>query len=209
MSQTTISETTQQSRTRGDQGRVAETNRLRRPRGGDIRRYDRWTAEEIDVLGRLPDAELSEILGRSVYSIQCQRKKWAIPGAERAIRRWTKAEDRQLGSATDEEIARRLKRSTLAVRLRRRKMGVPAVRSDGSRPWTKGELRLLRSLPPIEAARALDRSLPAIHAKRSKLGICTASPATMATNGCRGAKAGKTNGVPGRKPGRDGRLNQA
>jgi hypothetical protein len=85
----------------------------------------KWTAGELRLLGKRPDAELAHRLHRTVQAIQLQRSLRRIP---RFIPPdhpgpWTPAEDALLGTAPDDQIARRLDRPKLAVALRRQVLG--------------------------------------------------------------------------------------
>jgi hypothetical protein len=107
----------------------------------------KWTEAELDLLGRLPDSDVAERLGRSVNSVMVKRLSLQRPACPSKVRRvrqrrvpsavpsreqplgggeWTVAEELLLGSRPDREVARRLGRSQTSVAKKRRTLGLPA-----------------------------------------------------------------------------------
>ena len=77
-----------------------------------------WQRWEIELLGKLPDRDLSRRIGRSYEAVQAKRHLLGIPFLNENFRPWKPAEDRLLGVVSDDEVARRLRRSMHCVPLR-------------------------------------------------------------------------------------------
>jgi len=107
----------------------------------------KWTQAELELLGRLPDSDVAEQLGRPVHSVMVKRlslRRPACPSKVRRVRQrrvpsaipsreqppdareWTVAEELLLGSRPDREVAQRLGRSRTSVARKRRTLGLPA-----------------------------------------------------------------------------------
>src|ERR1035441_3021272 len=82
------------------------------------RRYARWTAKEVKLLGKVPDSVLARRWGRTIKEVVAEREARRI-GLVTAPRRWTARELRLLGAMNDREVARRLRRGRMQVRLKR------------------------------------------------------------------------------------------
>jgi hypothetical protein len=88
-----------------------------------------WTAEEVALLGTMPDARLAGRLGRTVRAVARKRFDLGVPahsGWAGGGRAWTKAEIALLGTDRDEVIARKLGRTRNAVTLQRTLRHIPA-----------------------------------------------------------------------------------
>ena len=110
----------------------------------------KWTAAEERLLGRLPDHDVAEQLGRSYYSVVARRRSLRRPARPSLVRRvhrarqlrvgsdaaftqqagreWTTAEELLLGSQPDRKLALQLGRSPAAVAKKRRTLGVSPSR---------------------------------------------------------------------------------
>ena len=110
----------------------------------------KWTAAEEQLLGRLPDHDVAEQLGRSYYSVAARRRGLRRPARRSLVRRvhrarqrrvaldpaftkqagqeWTTAEELLLGSQPDRKLALQLGRSPTAVTKKRHTLGLPACR---------------------------------------------------------------------------------
>jgi len=78
-----------------------------------------WTKDELDLLGKLPDAEVAELTGRSFGTVWQKRRDLGIDQPALRFRKWTPAEDKLVGTAPDADIARQLDRTESAVKSRR------------------------------------------------------------------------------------------
>src|SRR5207245_9960113 len=75
-----------------------------------------WTKDELDLLGKLPDAEVAELTGRTFGTVWQKRRALGIDQPALRFRRWTPAEDKLVGTASDAQIARRLGRTESAIK---------------------------------------------------------------------------------------------
>src|SRR6266568_7251846 len=78
-----------------------------------------WTRDELALLGRLPDAEVAELTGRTFGTVWQKRRALGIDQPALRFRKWTPAEDKLVGTASDAQIARRLGRTESAIKSRR------------------------------------------------------------------------------------------
>src|SRR5260221_13101463 len=78
-----------------------------------------WTKDELDLLGKLPDAEVADLTGRTFGTVWEKRRALGIDQPALRFRKWTLAEDRLVGTALDADIARQLGRTESAVKSRR------------------------------------------------------------------------------------------
>jgi hypothetical protein len=91
-------------------------------------RLDRWTEEEVALLGTIPDAQVAAQTGRTKMAVLLKRRRLGIarcPLARSPGPRWSEEELALLGTAPDEEIARRLGRTKTAVYTKRWSLGIP------------------------------------------------------------------------------------
>jgi hypothetical protein len=110
----------------------------------------KWTAAEEHLLGRLPDHDVAEQLGRSYHSVVARRRSLRRPARRSLVRRvhrarqrrvdsdaaftkqagqeWTTAEELLLGTQPDRKLALQLGRSPTAVAKKRLTLGVSACR---------------------------------------------------------------------------------
>jgi hypothetical protein len=72
-------------------------------------REDTWTAEEIALLGQLPDAEVARKIGRTVEAVRLKRMKLGLSNP--TTMHWTAEESALLGTMPDDAAANRLGRS--------------------------------------------------------------------------------------------------
>jgi hypothetical protein len=83
----------------------------------------RWTAEQLALLGTLPDAEVARRTGRTPNAVRQMRERLGIPNP--AGNRWTAEGLALLGTLPDREVARRLGRSLASVTQKRCQLGIP------------------------------------------------------------------------------------
>jgi hypothetical protein len=96
-------------------------------------REDTWTAEEIALLGQLPDAEVACRTGRSADAVRQRRERLGLPNP--TTTHWNAEGLALLGTMPDAEVARRLGRPLHSVVQKRWKLGIPVrVRWPESQP---------------------------------------------------------------------------
>ena len=81
-----------------------------------------WTPEFIALLGKVPDAELAEKMGCSVWRVGVARRSKGIPAHRKSV--WTAEKEMVLGKAFDCEVAQRLGISKNTVLLARKAKGI-------------------------------------------------------------------------------------
>jgi hypothetical protein len=89
-----------------------------RPRRAASARADRWTEEEVALLGTIPDEEVAAQTGRTKVAVYLKRRQLGIaqcPLSDTSGPRWTEEEVALLGTAPDAEIALRIGRTKTAV----------------------------------------------------------------------------------------------
>ena len=123
----------------------------------------KWTAAEEDLLGRLPDYDVADQLGRSYTSVAARRRSLrrpAIPSPVRRVHRarhrrktfsawreWTVAEELLLGTQTDRKVALQMGRTTAAVTRKRSMLGVRAFMHESKGGASR--VRAARAVRPI------------------------------------------------------------
>jgi hypothetical protein len=139
-------------------------------------RDDRWSEEELALLGTMPDEQLAERIARTALAVSLKRRKLGIgpyrpPGC--AGPRWTEEELALLGTAPDKEIARRIGRTWFSVYQKRWELGIIEYRPPGcpTHLWTEEEIALLGTAPDEEIARHIGRTSWAVCRKRRERGI--------------------------------------
>jgi len=78
-----------------------------------------WTAAELSLLGKMPDAEVARRTGRRFSVVWAKRRELGLAQLHVIYRKWHPAEDRLVGTAPDSVIAKRLGRTVMAVKSRR------------------------------------------------------------------------------------------
>jgi len=78
-----------------------------------------WAKEELALLGKLPDAEVADLTGRTLGTVWQKRRALGIHQQDLRFREWTPAEDKLVGTSPDAEIARQLGRTESAIKSRR------------------------------------------------------------------------------------------
>ena len=86
-----------------------------------------WLPEEIAMLGKVTDAQVSRRIGRSVTSIQAKRLRLGIASSGH---HWTAECDALLAKFPDKVLARRLGCTVEEVQARRERAGIPAPKPD-------------------------------------------------------------------------------
>jgi hypothetical protein len=89
-----------------------------------------WTAQDIALLGRMPDKVVARRTRRTVGAVRQKRLELGLSNP--ASNRWREAEVALLGALPDRDVARRLGRSLEAVTQKRIKLGL-ANAFDGRR----------------------------------------------------------------------------
>jgi hypothetical protein len=80
-----------------------------------------WRAEDLALLGTMPDAEVARRTGRTLDAVQNARTRRGIANCWE----WTEEEIALLGTAPDAEIAARIGRTASAVLQKRFALGFP------------------------------------------------------------------------------------
>src|SRR5438552_19137155 len=75
-----------------------------------------WTKDELALLGKLSDAEVAELTGRTFGTVWQKRRALGIDQPALRFRKWTPAEDKLVGTAPDADIAHQLDRTEGAVK---------------------------------------------------------------------------------------------
>ncbi len=131
-----------------------------------------WTADEEAMLGKVSDAQLAEILGRSRAAVYLRRRMLGIrsskPGPIKI--RWTKRRLVRLGKDTDDAIARELGVHSSSVQRKRLELGIAAWVAKGPVVVTRELRRLLRSPNTVVHARTGLKN-DTINDLREKFGI--------------------------------------
>lgn len=147
------------------------------------RNYDAWTAKDMALLGKRPDREVAELLGRTVRAVESQRHRLGIlrqPSIRIKLLPWKRKDIKLLGTMTDRAVAARIGRSEVAVRTQRLKLGIAAAdqrRSSNARktypmhPWTPEETMLVGTTWDRVVADRIGRSEMSVRMRRKKLGI--------------------------------------
>jgi hypothetical protein len=91
-----------------------------------------WSAEEVALLGALPDAEVARRTGRSPNAVALKRLALGRPPVR--PRRWTPEEDELVRTLPAAEVARKTGRTLVAVWSRRYVLGVPGGRTGQQNP---------------------------------------------------------------------------
>jgi hypothetical protein len=90
-----------------------------------------WSAEEVALLGALPDAEVARRTGRSPNAVALKRLALGRPPVR--PQRWTPEEDELVRTLPAAEVARKTGRTLVAVWSRRQVLGVPGGRTRAGR----------------------------------------------------------------------------
>jgi hypothetical protein len=84
-----------------------------------------WTAEQVALLGTMPDEEVASQIGRSVRAVRLKREKMGIPNPT-GMDVWKPAELALLGTLPDREVSRRTGRTLSATRQKRYQLKILA-----------------------------------------------------------------------------------
>jgi hypothetical protein len=82
-----------------------------------------WTAEQVALLGTMPDDDLAAQLGKSINAAHLKREKLGIPNPSKL--HWTAEQIDLLGTLPDWEVAEKIGRTTNAVTLKRIALQIP------------------------------------------------------------------------------------
>jgi len=144
----------------------------------------RWTAEQLALLGTLPDADVAARIGRTPNAVRVMRDRLGIPrqATEELRTRDSVINDHSAAQRGKPRPASAMQAAWDANRGRkhtaeaRAKMSA-AQRGRGARPpkagrpWTTEEDALVRELPAFEVVRRTGRTLQAVYSRRSLLGL--------------------------------------
>ena len=128
-----------------------------------------WSAENIALLGTLPDQEVAYILGCSRQAIAARRKVLGIVPHKPIGLQWTNDLILQLGCSSDRQLAEQMGVCVRTVLNKRHAQGITAHRA--SLTWTAETVALLGTCPDGQLARHLNCSRKSIVQKRKALGI--------------------------------------
>jgi hypothetical protein len=70
-----------------------------------------WSAEELKLLGKVPEDEVARKIGQTVEAVRIKRERLHIPNTK-DLGRWTVEAVAQLGTVIDAAVARRIGRTT-------------------------------------------------------------------------------------------------
>jgi hypothetical protein len=127
-----------------------------------------WTKEILDLLGKVPDREISERYGIAVSTLNKKRHRSGIPPFKRTIRRTAKVV-KILGFPT-KEAARLLDLSRHQVKALRKEWGLPPP-SPTEWLWDRKTLARLGREPDTWIAWDTGMGFRTVRAKREALGI--------------------------------------
>jgi hypothetical protein len=157
------------SRRRAELGIPRKRDTLRQPRTRP------WAAEELSVLGTAPDADVGSKLGRSLNSVNEQRRKLGLRSKNHPqAGGWTPAEEVALGKDADAKVAVNLGRTVKSVGNRRRQLKIPAF-NPNLQYWNAEAEDLLGTMPDEKVAARLGCSTDAVRRRRRALGIANAT----------------------------------
>ena len=128
-----------------------------------------WTAEMLEQLGRVRDAELAERYGISTKTVKKKRRLLGIPGLIERRHVVPGAGVRALLRQPTVEVRRRTGLARSTIRRLRDELGVEPPRPG--RPWQPAEIALLGTAPDAEVAAMLGRSPEAVAGKRRELRV--------------------------------------
>jgi len=150
-----------------------------------------WTAQQVAVLGKMPDKQAADVIGVTNNAVFSKRVSLAIPpfgrSREAAQYHWKAADIKQLGKVTDAVLARKLGVSESVVTAKRHSKGITSSTGTGRprRPWTKSELAMLGKKADTVVAAKTGRGRRHVRSKREELGI----PASQQHKSIRWTKA--------------------
>src|SRR5437867_11729642 len=100
----------------------------------------RWTARELKLLGTMADRDIGQLLRRSRWSVNRQRRLLKIPAfkPKAKFKYWSPEEIRLLGTMPDEELAVKLNRTVDSIKGERFALGIPIFEPQ-VRQWTPEE----------------------------------------------------------------------
>lgn len=128
----------------------------------------KWTKKILDLLGKVPDGEISKKYGIAVSTLNKKRRRSGIPSYKRTIRRTAKVV-KILGFPT-REAARLLDLSPYQVLALRKKWGLPPP-SRTEWLWDRKTLARLGKEPDTWIAWETGMGFRTVRAKREALGI--------------------------------------
>lgn len=152
----------------------------------EIKRQDhpskrQWTAEEIELLGREPDAQIARELKIAVSTVAAERRRRDIPPYRKRFE-WTEEALALLGTDSDRRIAEILGVSSSLVGKKRRDLGIEAcypttnIRRRPDPFWTPEREALLGTASDAEIGRRLGIPYYRVTTRRRRLGIPSACP---------------------------------
>lgn len=136
-----------------------------------LRAVQKWTEDEIALVGQLSDATVARRLGRSTGAVKRIRCKLGLPQVDAKLKRWTGAENALLGTMPDKAVAQQTHRKLEAVRAHRHALNIPGCPWSLAYRWTPEADALLGTIPDVEAAGRLRRDSKTVARRRAQLGI--------------------------------------
>jgi hypothetical protein len=127
-----------------------------------------WTGEILQLLGKIPDRELSQRFGIARATVAKKRSRLGIPAARRGLPRTRRVI--QLLSLPTREAARRLDLSPAQIAALRKQWSLPTPSRTEWR-WTRKILARLGQEPDTRIARDTGIGFRTVRAKRESLGI--------------------------------------
>jgi DNA-binding CsgD family transcriptional regulator len=131
-----------------------------------------WTAEQLALLGRLPDKAVAARIGVTVTTVARKRQELGISPLWQPARsiEWSDEMVLSLGRATDAEVARRYGISAYTVFKKRSRLGIPAFIETRAIVRT-AELAELLTLPNREVRLRTGLGRDTVRRLREELGI--------------------------------------
>jgi hypothetical protein len=138
----------------------------------------KWTRQNVELLGKIPDKRIAEIMGVCRKSIMRKRKQLGIESYADATQfwhRWTEEQIAKIGTMTDRAMGEELGISVMCVVLKRRSLGIQAYTKtlEGGRNhvWKDEEIGMLGKKPDAKVAQEIGLSIGAVRNQRVRLGI--------------------------------------
>src|SRR5439155_9210311 len=124
-------------------------------------RAPEWTLQDQALLGKMPDAEAAQRLGRTLVAIRVRRLRLNIPNYGQSFKRWTPEELALLGSMPDRLLARKLHRTRIAVTGKRDQLRIPNM-IEGYHRWRPEDDAILGQRPDKYVALLLGISVASV-----------------------------------------------
>lgn len=144
------------------------------------RKKVQWTEHHRSLLGKIPDRELAQQMGISLFIVAVERRRLGIAASMPwRIITWTPAMLQRLGTAFDAVLAREWGVSGNIVSWKRQELGIPGLNEHRKGPaiaWTDEMVLDLSRLSLRAFAKQYGVSSHLVHLERRKRGISPATP---------------------------------